>query len=80
MSTANTTYKVNGAAGALADITVGSFIMAEGSQRSDGSLDAADVATGGFHGRGGPGWDGKPGFPDSPVDPNATPAPTNSAG
>ncbi len=77
---ANTTYKVDGAAGAKTDITVGSFIMAEGTQRSDGSLDAADVATGTFHGHGGPGWDGKPGFPDSPADPDATPAPTNAAG
>ncbi len=42
----DTTYQVNGAAGALSDIKVGSFIAAEGTQRTDGSLDAAAVRAG----------------------------------
>ena len=42
----DTTYQVNGATGALSDIKVGSIIAAEGTQRSDGSLDAAAVRAG----------------------------------
>jgi hypothetical protein len=71
----DTTFRVNGAAGALTDIKVGSFIAAEGTQRSDGSLDAAAVRAGdrGFKG---------PGFPGGrhgPKDPNASPAPSSGA-
>ena len=53
----DTTYQVNGAAGALSDIKVGSIIAAEGTQRSDGSLDAAAVRAGdrGIRGPGLPG-------------------------
>jgi hypothetical protein len=47
-----TTYRVRGAAnGSLANITVGMGILAEGTQRSDGSLDASSVAAGRFPGR-----------------------------
>jgi len=42
----STTYQVNGAAGKLSDVKVGSIVIAEGTQRSDGSLDAANVRTG----------------------------------
>jgi uncharacterized protein DUF5666 len=42
----STTYQVNGAAGSLKDVKVGSIVIAEGTQRSDGSLDAATVRTG----------------------------------
>jgi hypothetical protein len=80
----STTYQVNGTAGKLADITVGAFIVAEGTQRSDGSLDAAAVRAG-FGGKivpGGPS-SGKPGFPgyrhgDGAV-PKPSPAPSTSA-
>ena len=41
-----TTYQVNGAKGALSDVKVGSFVVAEGTQRTDGSLDAAGVHMG----------------------------------
>lgn len=77
---AATTYQVNGATGKLSDIKVGSFIVAEGTQRTDGSLDAADVHSG-MGGRGG--VKGMPGFPgghDRLTDPNASPAPSSSAG
>jgi hypothetical protein len=74
----DTTYQVNGAAGTLSDVKVGSFIVAEGSQRSDGSLDAAGVRVG-IHGHGG--FDG-PGFPGDHhggEDPNAaSPEPSAS--
>lgn len=71
----DTTYDVNGTTGkALADITVGSFIVAEGTKRSDGSLDA-DTIHSGF---GGPrdGKGGGPGFPDRHGKPDAAPTPT----
>ena len=72
----DTKYRVAGAAGALSDVKVGSVIAAEGTQRADGSLDAAIVRTG-FERRGdGPGWKGdhgtKPGT-------NASPAPSSGA-
>ncbi|HEX7951211.1 MAG TPA: DUF5666 domain-containing protein [Candidatus Limnocylindrales bacterium] len=51
----STTYDVDGNAGAkLSDITVGSFVAAEGTLRSDGSLDASAVHAG-THARVGPG-------------------------
>jgi hypothetical protein len=77
---ANTTYQVDGAAGKLSDIKVGSYIVAEGTQRTDGSLDATDVHAG-TGGRGG--FRGMPGFPGDhgpAADPNASPAPSTSAG
>jgi hypothetical protein len=70
----STTYKVNGAAGALSDVKVGSFIAAEGTQRTDGSLDAAAVRTG-DRGVKGPGF---PGGRHGTNDPNASPAPSSS--
>ena len=42
----DTTFRVDGAAGTLSDVKVGSIIIAEGTQRADGSLDAARVGTG----------------------------------
>ena len=73
-----TTYQVNGAAGKLSDIKVGSFVVAEGTQRADGSLDA-DVVRSGFGGRmmpGGPGYGGKD---HGGAAPKASPAPSTSA-
>ena len=69
-----TTYDVNGNASAkLSDITVGSFVVAEGTLRSDGSLDATAVHGGMRGGRGGglggpkfrvgPGRESNPGEP-----------------
>ncbi|MEA2620903.1 MAG: hypothetical protein QOC97_1676 [Chloroflexota bacterium] len=76
-----TTYQVNGAKGALSDVKVGSFIAAEGTQRSDGSLDATTVHLG-FGGRSSVGGPGTPGFPGGHKGPkpNASPAPSGSAG
>ena len=46
----STTYRVRGVDNAsLSDITVGMTIVAQGSQRSDGSIDATKVAGGGLH-------------------------------
>jgi Domain of unknown function (DUF5666) len=80
--TGSTTYQVNGAPGALSDIKVGSFIVAEGAQRADGSLDAAVVRSG-FGGRGVPGG---PGFGPSfgggrhgQGAPKGSPAPSSGA-
>jgi hypothetical protein len=71
----DTMYTVNGAAGSLSDVKVGSFIGAEGTQRSDGSLDAAAVRTG-DRGIKGPGF---PGGRHGTKDPNAaSPAPSSS--
>jgi hypothetical protein len=73
---ADTTFRVNGAAGSLSDIKVGSIVVAEGTQRADGSLDAATVRIGTRDGHG-------PGSKDGhrwPIDPNASPAPSDSAG
>ena len=68
-----TTYRVNGAAGSLSDIKVGSIIAAEGTLRTDGSLDADAVGTGfrGHHLKGDRDRDGDAG-------PNASPAPSAS--
>jgi hypothetical protein len=74
---AGTTYTVDGAAGKLSDLKVGSFIVAEGTQRSDGSLDATDVHAGDFkRGSHGPGI---PGDDNDQHDPNASPAPSSGA-
>jgi len=75
---ADTVYRVNGAAGSLPDIKVGSLIVAEGTQRSDGSLDAAAVRSG-FMDRGDLRGPGAKGGHDKPSDPNATPAPSSGA-
>jgi len=68
---AATTYTVQGVANAtLADITVGMHVRAEGTENSDGSLDASSVQSG-FGGRGGhgPGDHGGP----KDVSPDASP-------
>jgi hypothetical protein len=74
----DTTYVVGGTTGkALSDITVGSFVIAEGSLRADGSLDA-DTVHSGLHGMRdgfGPGR----GFHNRSADPTATPTPTGTA-
>ena len=80
-----TTYTVDGTDGTQADVTVGSFVMAEGTLRDDGSLDAASVRTGsGDHGGRGRGFGRGHGGPgdqddDSSPDSNASPAPSDSA-
>lgn len=72
-----TTYLVRGVTTAtLSDIKVGAIIVAEGTLRTDGSLDAARVG-GGFRGLGGRGFKG---YHDGPVGPNASPAPSTSPG
>jgi hypothetical protein len=71
----DTTYEVGGTTGkALSDITVGSFVIAEGTLRADGSLDADTVHSGlrGMRDGFGPGR----GFHDRLADPSATPTPT----
>lgn len=74
----DTTYVVNGTSGkALSDITVGSVVIAEGTLRADGSLDADAVrsGTGGMHDGFGPGR----GFHDESADPTPTPTPAGTA-
>jgi hypothetical protein len=73
----STTYQVDGATGALSDIKVGSFIVAEGTQRADGSLDAADVHSG-TKGRGGLKGPGLPGDHGDPNGTKASPAPSRA--
>ena len=71
-----TTYTVQGVANAtLADIAVGMHVRAEGTENSDGSLDASSVQSG-FGGRGGHG----PGDHDGPKDvsPDASPIPSTT--
>jgi hypothetical protein len=78
---ADTTYKVEGVTDAsLSDIKVGSIIVAEGTQRTDGSLDAAAVHSGfrGHDGRG-PGIKGDRDH-HGLADPNASPAPSATPG
>lgn len=41
-----TTYRIDGATGSLSGVKVGSFVIAEGTQRADGSLDAAAIRSG----------------------------------
>jgi len=72
----NTKYQVNGAAGALSDIKVGSFIVAEGTQRTDGSLDAAAIHAG-DRGIKGPGFPGGRHLPDG-QEPDASPTPSST--
>ena len=42
----HTTYRIDGATGSLSGVKVGSFVIAEGTQRTDGSLDAAAIRSG----------------------------------
>jgi len=83
-----TTYTVNGVTNpSLSDIKVGDAIVAQGTQRSDGSLDAESVTAGqggwdldgdGGHGwHMGRGWDGQG---PNQTTPNASPAPSSNAG
>ena len=78
----STTYRVDGAAAKLSDIKVGAFIVAGGTQRSDGSLDAA-VVRAGFRGKGVPSGSGKPGFSGGRrgdgAAPTQSPAPSSGA-
>ncbi len=77
---AGTTFRIAGVTNPTAsDVKVDSFIVAQGTQRADGSLDA-DAVAGGI-GRGfGRGGDGKgPGFPGGQM-PNASPAPSTTPG
>ena len=71
----DTTYRVDGSTGSLSDLKVGSFVVAEGTQRTDGSLDAAAIRAGEIRFRG-------PGFPgghDGGKGPKASPAPSSGA-
>jgi hypothetical protein len=84
---ASTTYDIDGNATAkLSEITVGSFVVAEGTQRSDGSLDASTVHGGTRTKLGGGGMG--PMFRGSPWDkdqdhsgatPSASPSTSSSA-
>jgi hypothetical protein len=74
----DTTFEVDGTTGqALSDVEVGDFVIAEGTLRDDGSLDA-DVVHGGLH-RGRDGFGPGRGDWNKDVDPNATPTPTPSS-
>jgi hypothetical protein len=74
-----TTYQVRGVTTAtLSDIKVGAIIVAEGTLRADGSLDAARVGSG-FRGLGGRGFKGDRNG-NGKADPNASPAPSTSPG
>lgn len=73
----DTTYRIAGDdTPALSDIKVNDVIIASGTQRSDGSLDAEAVAAGG-PGRGD--WFGRHG-PRGDKTPNASPAPSTTPG
>jgi hypothetical protein len=74
----DTAYAVDGTTGqALSDIEVGNFVIAEGTLRDDGSLDADVVHSGSHRGRDGFGPGRGPW--DKGADPNATPTPTPSS-
>lgn len=82
--TGDTTYKVAGAAATLADVKVGMFVMAEGTDNSDGSLTAAAIHAGKLGDRG-PGGHGDHFGPDgdeggNAPDSTAAPSATSSAG
>jgi len=75
-----TTYRIGGVDSAsLSDVKVGDQIVAQGTERADGSLDATSVVSGfghgGFPGRGpdGPHWPGGP-------KPNASPGASTTPG
>jgi hypothetical protein len=70
-----TTYQMDGAAGSLSDVKVGAVVVAEGTQRTDGSLDAAVVRSGQLKPfRGGPGF----GRDHGPKPGAASPAPSST--
>jgi hypothetical protein len=78
---ATTTYQVQGVTSAtLSDIKVGAYIVAQGTLRTDGSLDASVVSSGfrggpGDGGGWGPGRGGHgPGVPDKDAAPSASPS------
>jgi hypothetical protein len=74
----DTTYEVDGTTGkALSDVTVGSFVVAEGTLRADGSLDA-DTVHSGLHGLRGGDRHGR-GLPGDPAEPEATPTPATAS-
>jgi hypothetical protein len=83
---ASTTYDVDGNTSAkLSDISVGSFVVAEGTLRSDGSLDASAVHAGlrrGHDGGGmGPMFRGGPNDQDQPgANPSASPSTSSGVG
>jgi hypothetical protein len=84
---ATTTYQVQGVTSpTLSDVKVGAYIVAQGSLRTDGSLDASVVSSGfrgGFGNGGGwgPGRGGHgPGFPDKDAAPGASPSATATPG
>ena len=74
----STTYRVQGVTSpTLSDVKVGARIVAEGTLRTDGSLDAARVGSG-FRGAGGHGFKG--GSDNDGANPDASPAPSATAG
>jgi hypothetical protein len=76
---AGTTYQVQGVTSAtLADIKVGAYIDAEGTLRTDGSLDASVVSSG-FRGGRGHGGDWGPGHGPGDSDKGAAPSASPSA-
>jgi Domain of unknown function (DUF5666) len=70
----DTVYTVNGTSGKLSDLKVDSVIVAEGTQRANGSLDAASVRGGTFD------REHLPGFRGGPKGPDASPVPSTDAG
>ena len=79
----STEYIVNGDVAALADVEVGMFLVAEGTENADGSINATDVraaAHGTFRGPGGKGFGSGhgPGHDPHDVDPDATEAPVTT--
>ena len=87
--TGDTTYEVNGDDATLADVKVGMFLVAEGTENAAGSLTATDVKAAdpdafpgpGRHGFkfGGPGWGFGPDRDKDGSNPDATAAPTAGA-
>jgi hypothetical protein len=73
---ADTTYRIDGATGSLSGVKVGSLLVAEGTQRADGSLDAAAIRSGFQDGEMG----GHRGPMSPKANPSASPAPSSSAG
>lgn len=72
----STTYQVNGDDAALADVKVGMFLVAQGTENSNGSLDATDVRAGDKGALRGPGQKGFHLFGGDDKDPDATAAPS----
>jgi hypothetical protein len=78
----STEYIVNGDVATLADVEVGMFLVAEGTENADGSINATDVRAaerGLFRGPGkGFGFGHGPGRDPNDVDPDATDAPATT--